>query len=70
MKKAYQRESAILATPQENSLVKKVEVLVSPLATEVSEVVRGIEWFFTAGQGDRTFEAMWTHFALSITMED
>ena len=31
--------------------------------------VQGVEHFFTSGQGDRTFEAWFTHFAVEIVME-
>ncbi|CAB9531677.1 expressed unknown protein [Seminavis robusta] len=50
--------------------LERVRVFVSSLNNELLNVVRGVENFFTFGQGDRTFECMWTHFSMELQFGD
>lgn len=55
----------------DDAKLEKVRVFVSLLGNrDLLKFVHGVENFFTFGQGDRTFECMWSHFCMELKFGD
>jgi hypothetical protein len=48
----------------------KVTLQVRPISKSVTKFVHGVEWFFTAGWGNKRFESWWTHFSLELYFDN